>query len=293
MCSNTANKSLISNLAQTTMTLSDFLDDILFVIVLYKQTPEKSCAYNALQDLSRTNNHSLSLFIYDNSPEASAIHSSTVMYRHDAQNSGVSKAYNEAAVYADKLKKKWLLLLDQDTKLHEHFVKMLLEAVRKNSKSVAFVPILADVYSSVSPFRWSLGRGIRMEVFEKKLTLKKFRFLNSGLLIERESFQKAGGYPEFIPLYFSDIAFGEKLKKVIDHFIVIPTVLKHSFSASEKINLDAALHRYYYFCVGAFAMGKTFGPYVLYYLRAFLRGLNLSLQYRTIIFLTTFYTASK
>jgi GT2 family glycosyltransferase len=205
----------------------------------------------------------------------------------------VSKAYNEAAYYAEGLKKKWMLLLDQDTYQIDEFILKLPEAIQQNSESLAFVPVLVDKYSPVSPFRWSLGRGIRTKVTQLKLSLKKFRFMNSGLFIKTEAFQNAYGYPESIPLDFSDIAFGERLKMVTDHFVVIPTELRHSFSTSEKMRADAARHRYHYFCVGAFAMGEEYGPYLLYYLRAFLRGLKLSVKFKHAGFLKVFYLIAK
>lgn len=289
MYSNTANKSLISNLAQTTMTLSDFLDDILFVIVLYKQTPEKSCAYNALQDLSRTNNHSLSLFIYDNSPEASAIHSSTVMYRHDAQNSGVSKAYNEAAVYADKLKKKWLLLLDQDTLPEQNFHLIFFEALKQWPESLAFVPQLSDRKGLISPFRWSLGKGGRIKPRHGILQLRNFRFVNSGLLIDLQAFRKVQGYDEKIPLDFSDIAFGEKLKSIADHFVVTKSTWQHSFSGSIKNQREEACLRFGFFCLGSFRFGQVFGHSNFLFARTLIRAIKLSLRYMSIDFIKTFF----
>lgn len=275
------------------MELAVFLDQILFVIVLYKRKPEDSPAFNALQTLGEKEKCSLSIFLYDNSPEPAEVHLSPVFYRHDPENNGVSKAYNEAAFYAEGLKKKWMLLLDQDTYRIDEFVLKLPEAIQENSESLAFVPVLVDEYSPVSPFRWSWGRGIRTKVTLTKLLLKKFRFLNSGLFIKREAFQNVYGYPESIPLYFSDIAFGERLQMATDHFVVVQTELHHCFSASEKIPTDAALHRYHYFCIGAFGMGEAYGPYLLYYIRAFLRGLKLSVKFKHAGFLKVFYLIAK
>jgi GT2 family glycosyltransferase len=275
------------------MDTSVFLEQILFVIVLFKRKPEESPAFEAIRSLSIQSNHPLSLFIYDNSPEPAEGKLPFGFYHHDPGNGGVSKAYNEAFRVAGDLNKKWMLLLDQDTHIDEAFILRLPAVVQQHAESVAFVPILTDERGPVSPFRWSLGRGIRIRIADYKLPLKDFRFLNSGLLIACDAFQKAGGYHESIPLYFSDIAFGENLKKVVRHFVVIPVTIRHPFSASEKIQLNDALMRYRYFCIGAAGMGRIFGPAILYYLRALLRGLKLSAKYQSLVFLKHFLLLQK
>lgn len=272
------------------MDISAFTQDILFVIVLYKKKPEESPALDGVLKLSGDLSSPVSVFIYDNSPEPS-IPGSQIIYKHDPDNSGVAKAYNEAFSEAARLNKKWMVLLDQDTHFDPNFIKILPAAIKKYPTTVVFVPKLHDEYGFVSPFRWLFGRGKRITVSETKLPLSKFRFLNSGVLIATSAFKNAGGYDETIPLYFSDIAIGEKLMKVTDHFVVIATGFRHSFSASEPISREAALHRYHYFCIGAFAMGKRFGSYPLYYFMAMLRGLNLSVKYKTVTFLKIFLSS--
>lgn len=269
------------------MDLTAFIKDILFVIVLYKKKPEECPVFDGVTRLSNELLMDLSVFVYDNSPEPSLINDKLI-YKHDPANSGVAKAYNEAFLEANKLAKKWMMLLDQDTHFETSFIESLPAAIQKYPETVAFVPKLSDEFSLVSPFRWHMGRGKRIAAFKAKLDLKEFRFLNSGLLISADAFKNVNGYDETIPLYFSDIAFGEKLMKITDHFVVIDVRLRHSFSASEKISKRAALHRYRYFCLGAFAMGHKFGSYPLYYFRALLRGLNLSMRYKTVSFLKTF-----
>jgi hypothetical protein len=64
------------------------------------------------------------LLVYDNSPcpqEVSVGRWSCALfeYRHDAKNSGLATAYNEALKLAQQRSTEWLLLLDQDTTLHD------------------------------------------------------------------------------------------------------------------------------------------------------------------------------
>lgn len=272
------------------MSLVSFVEDILFVIVLYKTRPEESAAYTSLLNVAEESSVMPAIFLYDNSPQACSVERQSVFYRHDPRNSGVAKAYNESFLVACDKQKKWILLLDQDTTLHSDFLKDLSESTANHPTSAVFVPRLRDRHGTVSPLRWSLGRGKRLTSIPPTLSLRKFRFLNSGLLISTASFKKTGGYPENIPLYFSDIAFGEKLMKETDHFVVLKTELLHGFSATEHIPLEEALHRYSFFCEGALAMGRTFGPFWLYYVNGLSRGLNLSVRYKTMDFVKIFFS---
>ena len=269
------------------MQRSSFLEEILFVIVLYKTRLAESQAYGSIQKV-RNSSPGISLFIYDNSPQA-ASPSDQVIYRHDALNSGVSKAYNEAFQIAERLNKKWMMLLDQDTEVSDSFIEKFFEAVQTSAGSVAFVPMLKDKKGIVSPFRWSLGKGDRITDPPEKLQLKDYRFVNSGLLISCSAFSNVGGYEEKIPLDFSDIAFGEKLMRKTDHFVVVQTVFNHHFSGSVRLSKQEAADRFHFFCAGAFAMGRIFGRFPVYYLRVLLRALLLSIKFRKVIFFKTFY----
>src|SRR5688572_10513215 len=107
------------------MSLVPFVEDILFVIVLYKTRPEESAAYSSLLHVAEESSAVPAIFLYDNSPQACATNHKNIIYRHDPRNSGVAKAYNEAFLVACERQKKWMLLLDQDTTLHVDFLKEL------------------------------------------------------------------------------------------------------------------------------------------------------------------------
>src|ERR1700761_7469844 len=94
------------------------LDKLFVSIVLYKQNLTDSPSFisltKSLKDLSVCN-----LLVYDNSPYPHIVPEKLGMweitYIHNANNDGISKAYNQAAVYAEKLNKEWLLFIDQDS----------------------------------------------------------------------------------------------------------------------------------------------------------------------------------
>jgi rhamnosyltransferase len=275
------------------MSFSDFLKEILFVVVLYRKKPEESPTLRFIATLSEKFPQSISVFIYDNSPEASIIDCSNAIYRHDPSNSGVSKAYNESSKVAVKQNRRWLLLLDQDTEAKVALIEQFHAAIGEYKYSVAFVPMLRDSEGILSPFRWSIGKGKRITAMEKTLLLNKYRFANSGLLIQTKAFMDAGGYEESICLDFSDIAFGEKLKTVTNHFVVINLDIGHHFSGSARASAHEAVSRFKYFCSGALSMGKIFGSRYIYIARVFMRAMKLTMTYRKTFFLQTFLNCVK
>jgi GT2 family glycosyltransferase len=271
------------------MEFSAFLQDIVVVIVLYKRKPAQSLAYTSVLKLAG-GGISPAIYIYDNSPEPAGeyINSARVVYRHDPFNGGVGKAYNEASILAATLQKKWMLLSDQDTLLTPAFVEKLYRTVCNHASGIAFAPKLRDVHGYVSPFRWQWGGGRRCMVTAPVLPLQQYRFANSGLLIRLDAFQQVQGYHASLPLDFSDIAFGEKLKALTRDFVVVDEALQHAFSGTDQLSWPSAIKRFRYFCAGAFEMGRLYGPYYLYMGRALLRALHLSARYKKTAFIKIF-----
>jgi len=101
-------------------TIEKFLEEALVIMVIYRCTPEKSAAWNSLVLEAITQKATIDLLVYDNSPEPHHFPTFPFMrlhYRHNSQNPGVSKAYNEGCALAREKDKRWLLLLDQDTSM--------------------------------------------------------------------------------------------------------------------------------------------------------------------------------
>lgn len=261
------------------MDLENFLEDLLVVIVLFKTRPQQSEALNTIREASGVSPCFPAVFIYDNSPEEAPVHASHLTYFHDPRNIGVSTAYNKAAALAEQKNKKWLLFLDQDTQIEPSLFQKFSESISQNPESVAFVPHVKDHAGLISPFAFALGNGRRLKFTTSKLALRKFRFINSGLLIKLSAFIAAGGYDETIPLDFSDIAFAERLKKVTDHFQVVDLALVHGFSPRQNIPAEDAIARFQHFCTGANAMGRNTGHPYLYRMRSFLHSVRLTFRY--------------
>ena len=269
------------------MELPHFFDELLVVIVLYKRTAAESAAYTTVNSLLDNLAARPEIYIYDNSPSSCIVGNDSVTYCHDPANGGVSKAYNCACIHAQANGKSWLLLLDQDTSTTPEFFRRLATAVTADRESVAFVPRIMDVKGLLSPFRFSGGRGKRMLDTNERLSLDRYRFINSGLLIRVSAFISAGGYNPDIPLDFSDINFGWRLQKITGHFRAIDTPLRHAFSDNAG-DANTAAARFRYFCQGAVFMGKESNHPFRYVWSAFLRACHLAYRYRDVAFIRIF-----
>jgi rhamnosyltransferase len=270
------------------MKLPFFFDELLVVIVLYKRKPAESAAYTSVRTALKNFPASPEIFLYDNGPVSTDINGDSVTYFHDPSNSGVSKAYNCASVHAQGTGKVWLLFLDQDTSVTMDFFSSLAKGVTAHAESVAFVPRMMDEKGMLSPFRFSHGRGKRILNIPETLSLDQYRFINSGLLIRLSAVVAAGGYNPQIPLDFSDIDFGSRLKKVTDHFRIIDAPLRHAFSDNND-NADAGLARFGFFCRGAMVMGKESNQLFGYLIYAFLRACHLSFRHKDFRFIREFF----
>ena len=269
------------------MDLPRFLEDLLIVVVLFKTKPEDAVAYTSLQKAFRDAS-SPEILLYDNSPVPASSERNNITYIHDASNKGVSHAYNSAALHASRRNKNWMLLLDQDTPVDPSLFDHMVIARSTFPHSVAFVPLIRDKVGLLSPFRFSAGRGRRIISPGPILSLKRYRFINSGLFISCSAFTRAGGYDERIPLDFSDISFGNRLEKIVDHFVVLDIFMQHSFSDAEENAIDDALTRFNHFCTGALVLGQTSGSSFMSYFNIFLRASRLSLRHKDHRFMSHF-----
>ena len=268
------------------MEIQNFLREILYVIVLHERRLKESESFLSLCAMG-DNVPARSIFIYDNSKEPAAGLDGKIVYRHDPGNPGVSRAYNQALTVAIEQKKKWMLLFDQDTAFTDNFLRKLYASTRSNPESIAFVPVLKDSKGIVSPFRWAMGRGWRISHRLEILNLKKFRFANSGLLVQCDAFSTVGGYEEAIPLDFSDVVFGEKLRQVTTSFTVVDAVLNHDFFGASINSTEETLKRFRLFCTGGFEYARSIGVWISY-VSILWRAIHLSLSLKSLAFIRIF-----
>jgi GT2 family glycosyltransferase len=259
---------------------------VFIVIVLYNK------AIADLMVLKTTIAENNSVLIYDNSPNpqsAPNIDGVKIIYQHDASNSGVSRAYNEAALKAKELGCDVLLLLDQDTNFNLDYLSIYEAALLKYGFSYLYAPVVCNstktkVYSPAF-INHFVGKAQAFEsfVFSEEYNLNGKSVINSGLMIPLLMFEKIGGFNEKLKLDFSDYYFIEKFKVLNKKIILVDVYLKHRISGDEGNNFTQEYNRFRYFCYGARELGNSLGIFLLW--APFRRLIRLILKYKNLKFI--------
>lgn len=271
-------------------------EDILGVVVVYNTSINKCSTLISLNKSALLYNKVLDIIIYDNSAnsqQTSSLVSYTNLnffYYHDITNPGVSKAYNYAAKKAVEIKKKFLLLLDQDTIFPDDSLQKYVEAVNKNEDQFLFCPILTTAKGIFSPLKYYFRRGMIWKNIKPGVySLKNRSALNSGMLVSLTAYSLTGGYNNEIELYFSDFDFINRFKKQFKNIVVIDLYCSHSLSDIEKVDLISAIRRFKYYVSGSFNSILSFKDYIYIFATVFLRSLKLAWQYKCFTFINIFF----
>ncbi len=194
---------------------------LLAVVVLYKMKPAQSACFATLQKAFSCLGHGqadIKILLYDNTPKGQdpGFLPDDVIYKANADNGGVSVAYNYALELAQHDGYDWLLTLDQDTRLPEDFLCKLYDAamfIAPMQDVAAVAPKLTSDGRDVSPF--TLTKYLRiMRHYPDEfvgIPLKAVDAINSGYLIKVSALNAIGGYDRKLTLDFCDIALGNRL----------------------------------------------------------------------------------
>jgi GT2 family glycosyltransferase len=271
-------------------------DIILIIVVLYKKRLSESAIYKSLEQITWPSSKGIDLLVYDNSPaefiqeEINPQGKFVIKYIRDTSNSGVSKAYNEGALLAQTLQKKWVVFFDQDTLLPANFFTVLLDSIARHPEQVLFVPRLMANNIQLSPCRYLFAKGIpyKKEHPAGICTLKRKNLLNSCLCIRLDAFFHAGGYRDRVHLYYSDFVFINYFKKKYPTFFLLDVNIPHGMSALEN-GIQNQLRTFSLFCIGAReALIVEPGYAVFYFMHTLMRCCLLAWRYKHIRFVKIF-----
>ena len=186
---------------------------ILIVVVRYRTPLEESETIRTLAGCLAEHTElqrSFATLVWDNSPVGQSVASlpMQVEYRHSNENVGVAGAYNYAMELAEERGFRWLLLLDQDTRLPPRFIEAMHEHARRleaEERIAAVAPTVLMHGMAVSPkiiSRWGGAKdpaaGFAGPVFEELI------IMNSGMLLRVSALRRIGGYSLDFWLDFSD-----------------------------------------------------------------------------------------
>lgn len=270
------------------------IDSILFAIVTYGEKFWECKSFLSLQDsFSHAKiNSNLKVFIVDNTeipdwrlqvPEFNNI---DIFYFHDETNGGISCAYNRAGDYAIHNKLKWLVFLDQDTDLPQDFVQKYLTVAINNKQAKVFVPKIYSGGKIVSPSFYINFRSIPIEKqLPDFLDLTDVSFINSGMLIAVDLFEKVGGYDRNLRIDFCDHSFVERIRTEVGKVGIIDLALNQNFSFNE-FDFEKAVRRYSLFLKDfkAYRNSKK-NKLTLFYNVDLRHLLKLSVKYKSLRFL--------
>ena len=238
----------------------------------------------------------MDLFIYDNSKlpqEVPVFENVNIYYEHDENNSGVSRAYNQAYKKAKELNKKLLLVLDQDSSFEMSFIEKYMKMYEIYKNDYIYAPIVCDekktkIYSPAFLNNF-VGRVQSFDDFSYAETYSLIgkSVINSGLMIPLNIFEKIGGYNEKLKLDFSDIYFIEKYKELNKKIILVNIQLNHSISGDEGKDFEREYNRFKYYCSASKEIGNSLNTTVFW--SPFRRLIRLILKYKNIKFLEIFY----
>ena len=216
----------------------------LFVVIVLYQTRVEACV--SYRDLLRAATHldndcSLSILLYDNSPEPNAAVELTpgAIYHHATRNEGVAGAYNHALQLALAQGSEWLLTLDQDTSLPDCFLVDMLQAVRSLSSDTNLAAIVPQVFSDdrlISPHFHAAGAWPRVlpAGFRGKTRASLFA-INSASLLRVSTLESIGGYDPAFWLDASDHVLFARLARAGKGVYVLGGLrVQQSFSSLDR-----------------------------------------------------------
>ena len=255
--------------------------NVLVIVVIYNKQISEIEYLSSLKDSD--------ILIYDNSlkPQSPP---TNIYYYHNPQNAGVSMAYNYGKDLAIKLKKEFLIILDQDTTFNQGILETYSQYANEYGHKYIYAPIVKNGERIYSPFVDGRYRNHPQNMsefnYEKKYNIEGKSLINSGLMIPLEVMKDVGNYNENIKLDFSDIYFIEKYKKIYSDIILMDIYLEHKLSGDEGKNKQKELMRYRYYCNGAKEFKRTSSNKFRIYRLVFFRMLRLVTKYRTLTPLT-------
>lgn len=221
---------------------------ILFVVVLYGQVYERTNVYKSLL----SNVDSDIVWIWDNSESHTNnahLLDKPINYIYSKTNVGLSIPYNRANEYAIKRGFNWMVLLDQDTIFDSSFIDTLIASIRKHPEMKVFCPrhrLSNGLW--LSPTKLHLKSTCpAKERVSGVIDIKHFAIINSGLVIDIETFKKAGGYNEAVFLDYSDFQFMDQLSKIETKAYCIDSVCVQDFS-NDCVDANKLLNRFSLFC---------------------------------------------
>ena len=231
---------------------------LLFGIVTYKEKYWECDSYISLLESFKNDNkedEDLFIFIVDNTDiehwniEKKISDKNVCIKYVNLKNPGISVAYNKIIDYASLENFRWVVFLDQDTKLPlDSYQKYKKESLQNNINNPIKIPLIYSNNDLMSPSVYKNYRSYKLNIGNNELlSLDNISCINSGLMISTSFFIKVGGYNTGLKLDFCDHDFIEKVKNHTNFVKILKLKLIQNFSADTHTK-EQAINRYKIFC---------------------------------------------
>lgn len=184
------------------------------------------------------------LYIIDNSEDniRRIEESNKIVYIKNKENLGIATALNKGAKNAIKDGYKWLLTLDQDSKINQDIIRKMLDFI--NQTKIKKIGLISPLH--VVPTNEKIPN---VEVEEK------IEVMTSGNIINLDAYQEIGGFKDWLFIDCVDIEYGMNLNKCGHKVLRLNKVLMpHSLGNTAAVNFFGkeiicsnhnAIRRYY------------------------------------------------
>lgn len=206
------------------------------VIVLYNKKCEESITFNNILKIKYKKLH---IIILDNSTEnmnnEEYCKNNKINYISMNGNKGLSIAYNRALNYLKgKNLNDFIILLDDDTEIHQDYFDTLLETISKNYNYDIFAPIIYGQDGIIySPNEANILKNKLMKSETEEIDPNKYNAINSCLAIKLKVFEKYR-YNENLFMDQVDQQFFDDQRKLNVKFMTLNTVINQNFSQRGK-----------------------------------------------------------
>jgi GT2 family glycosyltransferase len=255
------------------------LQEILFIIVLYKNKLSDSLTYRSLNNYSEKMGLSLQIMIYDNTPYHQKYENDSnnkIIYIRDASNPGVARAYNKGLEYCNKKIIPWMLLMDQDTEFNGDFLSNTVLSLKnhgENKDTVCFIPKITSKSGEIlSPMILKRGGLVRpVKVAKSGIQKNNITGLNSGTLLRVSYLNKLGGFNEQFGLDMLDHWLFREIHKSGCSVYLTKAEMQHDLSVMD-FEKNMTLERYKDLLLSErHFMEGNLAEIVIYKLRLFVR----------------------
>lgn len=215
--------------------------DIIALVVIYNKNCKESLTIQSLEKNRRYIKH---IWVYDNSDKdfknAEYCEKNDFKYLSQNKNVGLSKAYNYCINKINKNENKYIMILDDDTRLEEDYFKEI-ETTKKEHDII--IPIVIANKKIISPAK--VIHNCRIKSIEKQSEINENNIsaINSGMLVKSTIYERIK-YNEDLFLDYVDHDFMKRVREEKYKVHVMKCKIIQSFSREEETRIESAISRY-------------------------------------------------